>query len=75
MSQTEELRNMADGRGKQPGCCRRNPLCCGAVLISIAAVSLVAAVALGATYHPLRAKVDDIIKSVSTSYTRSSSSL
>ena len=61
-----ELRNMADGRGEQRGCCRRNPVCCGTTLILVAGFSFVVAVALGATYHPLRNKVDEIIKSVST---------
>ena len=70
MSQAEggaytELRNMADGREDQQGCCRRHPVCCGATLIFAVAISFIAAVGLGVAYRPVRHKVDDIIESVS----------
>ena len=44
----EELVNMAGGREKSKGCCRRHPVACGVTLLVVACLSLaVLGVAVG----------------------------
>ena len=50
-----ELRNMAEGAEKKPGCCRRHPVACGVTLLVVGAVSL-AVVGAAIGIHPFLQK-------------------
>ena len=60
-----ELRNMADGNEKKPGCCRGHPVCCGTTLLVVGLLAGAVVISLGAAYHAIHDAVDSYIQHVS----------